>query len=235
MSATSSPSGIRVLVVDDERALRGIRRVLEARGHEVVTATNLAEAMKEAERQQIDVAVVDWHLEHETGGDVCKALSEILPSPIVIVITGDDGEHVQKRSYRAGACAHLPKPLDFEELDLLIRTLHRARNGGSIPPPGRSPFEIDDDLDQVSVDGVVLPLTPTQRKLIRLLCRNLDCIVCFEEVRAHLNGASKHALEQMLSDLRRRLGKRKNLIKTRSNGLLVCSKSHKSDEQHDED
>ena len=230
LSRKVPPSGIRVLVVDDEQlALRSVCRYLEPRGHEVVTATNLAEAMKEAKRQMIDVAVVDWHLEHETGGDVCKALSELLPPPIVIVITGEDGEDVQKRSYRAGACAHLSKPLDFEELDLLIRTFHRLRSDGSIPPPGDSPFKIGDG-DQVSVNGVVFSdFSSTQVELIRLLNRHLDRIVSREAARVHVKAASEHSIRQIVYEIRQKVGKKlgkkhRKLIKSVAGGLLICSK-----------
>ncbi len=226
--SSTPPSGICVLVVDDDEVLlRSTRNMLQARGHSVLTATNLAEAMEQASIQLVHVAVLDWVLEKESAAEVCAALEQLPQPPIVIVATGQLGEEVMQRSYAIGACAHLRKPYNPDELDGLIRNLHRLRTESSIPPPSCSPFHVDDDLDQVSVDGTVQDFSSARVELIRFLNRHLDQVVSLEDVRLHLNAASRHSTQQFVHEVRKRLDKHRKLIKTVSGGLLVCSKSAK--------
>lgn len=222
------PSSIRVLIVDDEEdALREMSRALRSRGHQVFGACNLKEATLQAHTNSVDVAVVDWALKRETGEDVCLMLKTLRPPPMVIVIAGKGGVDRRKRSYRAGAAAHLLKPVDPEELDLLMRRLHESRTEGSIPRPGRSPFDIAEELGQVRVNGALLHrLSHAQRALIRYLSWNVDRIVSLEELRKHLELASIHSTQELLSETRKNIGEHRALVETiRAEGVLVRSKS----------
>ena len=61
---------IRVLVVDDERPLREfVRRNLEVRGYEVLTAANGLEAMAAFNAQQVDLVILDIMMPHLDGLD----------------------------------------------------------------------------------------------------------------------------------------------------------------------
>jgi DNA-binding response OmpR family regulator len=222
------PPKVRVLVVDDdEKLIQSLRRSLGARGYVVFGAPDRDAAVEVAREDRVDVALVDWMLERETGDEVCAALRQLRPPPIVVVITGQTGKELEKRSYRAGACAHLFKPIDPEELDLLIRRLCEVRQSSSAPPPANCPFEFNADFTDVRVDGQSVPkLTLRQRELIRHLCMQLDSVVHWEDLARHLSLASRHATQELLSETRKVLGPHQHLIETvRGIGLRVRSKT----------
>ena len=61
---------IRILVADDERAIReGCRRVLSARGYQVLLAENGEEALAILSREPVDIAVVDLALHNSLFAD----------------------------------------------------------------------------------------------------------------------------------------------------------------------
>ena len=111
-----------VLVADDDEdilALVGLR--LERAGYEVVTAHNGLQALEIAERQPIDVAVIDVMMPGIDGHEVVRRLRarpETASIPI-LVLTAAAQEHVAEQSSEAGANAHMRKP--FSPKDLVVR------------------------------------------------------------------------------------------------------------------
>ena len=82
------PALIRVLVVDDHPAVRiGLRKLLEAEGtFLIVDAVGSAEvAMTVAEREWIDVAVVDYHLGGRNGLWLSRKLKRLTRPPRVVI------------------------------------------------------------------------------------------------------------------------------------------------------
>jgi EAL domain-containing protein (putative c-di-GMP-specific phosphodiesterase class I) len=79
----------RILVVDDDPLiLRSVERILSRAGYEVVTATDVAEAVRYASKMPIQAALVDYVLSHEDGLQVLARLREIQPACLRILMTG---------------------------------------------------------------------------------------------------------------------------------------------------
>lgn len=91
--ADRSTTSLRILVVDDDEMSRaGLRALLHAWGHEIVSAGSVEEAGRVAFRHpELDVALVDYRLpENKTGHDAVAAITTALGRMIeVIFITGD--------------------------------------------------------------------------------------------------------------------------------------------------
>lgn len=91
----------KILVVDDEPdILRFVERILEARGHSVVTAADGAQGLQLAGSERPDVIVLDLNLPHMDGHEVCRKLkSDEATSHIPIVVmtaayvSVDDADH----------------------------------------------------------------------------------------------------------------------------------------------
>jgi len=102
---------LRVLVVDDEDALRrAFRRVLEARGMEVVgEAANGAEAVEMAGYVDADVVLTDLRMPVMDGIQVARAISALDAPPKVIILSAYADPSLQNEATEAGASGWLLK------------------------------------------------------------------------------------------------------------------------------
>jgi CheY-like chemotaxis protein len=101
-----------ILVVDDEMLIAlDIQSQLEELGHTVHTAPSLASALALLERERIDVAIVDWHLQK----DISAPLTEFLRQrgvPFVLC----SGTGFDELAALFPAIPILPKPFASDEL-----------------------------------------------------------------------------------------------------------------------
>ena len=117
----------RVLVVDDDELIaRGYKRLLEARGYEVVVAPSVADAIGELERSvngpPYDHLVLDIRLPDGDGENVL-VFAESLPCvPGVVVVAAPENMDARRFSSLHGRCAYLPKPI---VIDTLIEAFER--------------------------------------------------------------------------------------------------------------
>jgi len=111
-----SPSGVRVLVVDDDELIcRQIASGLATSGYQVVTAHDGGGAIAQAEETPPDVAIVD--LEMPTGGlAVIRHLKQYGAAVHVIVMTGHDDEAHRRDAFDAGTDDFVVKPTGLTEL-----------------------------------------------------------------------------------------------------------------------
>jgi len=116
----------RVLIVDDERAIRlSLSGLLEKEGYEVVAAATFEEAI-EALGKGVDLVLTDLALGKSSGGmevlRVAKQQSEGTP---VVMITAHGSEKVAVLAMKAGADDYVPKPFDNDEIRMLVGRLLR--------------------------------------------------------------------------------------------------------------
>ena len=105
-----------VLAVDDEAAaLRILTLQLVQRGARVVAAHDGPEALRLAEEEHPDVAVVDVRMPGMNGIDILRSLKARYSIP-VIMITAAPNEADRRASREAGAEAYLAKPIDPDDL-----------------------------------------------------------------------------------------------------------------------
>ena len=103
-----------VLVVDDEAGIRhGLQRLFEKAGYFVHVASSSTEAIREAERERIDIAIVDVRLKNsESGIDLISELKVIEPDMIVLIVTGYGSIDTAVAAMKQGAAEYVVKPID---------------------------------------------------------------------------------------------------------------------------
>ncbi len=118
-----------ILVVEDDPLQRRlIKENLESEGHLVFDAPNGKDALHIAEQYPLDIAVIDFKLEMETGTEVIEQLLEKNPliTPLVVTAFGNIEHAVD--AIKKGAYDYIVKPLDFKKFLLVIeRALERQR------------------------------------------------------------------------------------------------------------
>ena len=121
-----APSGVRILVVDDDaRVRRMVASAMSRAGFHVFVADDGAPALTIAEQTPPDLAIVDFHMQ-TPGLDVVEKLKQLHGAAIwVAVVTGRDDETVRSSSFAAGADDVLIKPIMLP--DLTRRMIAAAR------------------------------------------------------------------------------------------------------------
>jgi two-component sensor histidine kinase len=126
MSLDGGPAP-RVLYIDDDDGLcRLVKRGLERRGYEVVTASNGRQGVEAAGAEPFDVVAIDHYMPGEVGLDFLARLSEAEGAPPVIYVTGSDEIQVAIAALKAGAADYVLKSGSDDFLALLANSLDQA-------------------------------------------------------------------------------------------------------------
>ncbi|HEU5211802.1 MAG TPA: response regulator [Gaiellaceae bacterium] len=115
----------RVLICDDEPALRDLMRIALIGDYVFEEAATVAEAIEAADRFRPDLILVDVMMPTGSGLDVVAHArnQRDLPRARTIVISAFTDEPDRRRAHEAGADAFMPKPFDPDELSALVRDL----------------------------------------------------------------------------------------------------------------
>lgn len=165
-----------VLVVDDEKALRDfVRRNLEVRGFNTLTASNGLEALALFHTQNVDLVILDLMMPRMDGLETIRRIRQESLAPIIVLSAlGEENDKIQ--ALNLGADDYLTKPFGVGELLARLQAvLRRARYTENPPRAGRvARGEIVADLErhQVTVAGVPVELTPTEFSLLVYLMEN---------------------------------------------------------------
>jgi signal transduction histidine kinase/ActR/RegA family two-component response regulator len=115
----ASSSGMRILVVDDNRdSAESLAMLLKLFGNDVRSVYDGRLALEVATAYRPDVVLLDIGLPGLDGLQVCQGLRKLagIRQPLVIAMTGYGQEEDQRRSQQAGFDAHMVKPVDLETL-----------------------------------------------------------------------------------------------------------------------
>ena len=106
-----------LLLVDDDTVFRErLAKALAARGCEVRTAPDTAEAVALAEAESPELAVLDLRMPGESGLDLLRRLKAIDPTTRVLILTGYGSIATAMEAVRAGAVHYLTKPVDADAI-----------------------------------------------------------------------------------------------------------------------
>ena len=109
-------------IIEDEAVLgRNVARALQADGHSVHLSATGVEGLERAQSDQPDLVLLDLRLPDLPGLDVLEGIQSRGQAPPVLIMTAYASVPDAVRAMRAGACDYLEKPIDLEELKLLVQ------------------------------------------------------------------------------------------------------------------
>jgi two-component system response regulator MprA len=203
---------MRLLVVDDDRALRDVlRRALSLSGYEIRIAETGSEALAEVNGGVPDAVVLDVGLPDIDGLEVCRLLRREGNRVPVLMLTARDTVSDRIDGLDAGADDYLVKPFDIDELKARLRALLR-RAGAEGDVDGGLTFEdlkLDPARHGVVVGEQFVELTRTEYQLLELLMLNprrvLPHSLIYDRVWGYDFGPTSNALRVYVGYLRRKL------------------------------
>jgi two-component system, OmpR family, response regulator MprA len=203
---------MRVLIIDDDRALRdALRRALTLAGYEIDTAPSGEAGLARLAEERPDAVVLDIGLGGMDGLEACRRLRAAGDRIPVLMLTARDSVDDRIDGLDAGADDYLVKPFDVGELKARLRALMRRANDADVPAGGLSfaGLRLDPGRHGVVVGDVFAELTRTEYQLLELLMRHprqvLTHDVIYDRVWGYDFGPASNALRVYVSYLRRKL------------------------------
>jgi two-component system response regulator HydG len=111
----------RILVADDEESHRiMLRAVLQEEGYEVAEAADGPEAIRAVEQEPFDLILLDLRMPSMNGIEALMEVRKISPYVPVLMMTAYASVKTAVDAMKTGAFEYLIKPLDIDELKVLI-------------------------------------------------------------------------------------------------------------------
>ncbi|MEK4752684.1 sigma-54 dependent transcriptional regulator [Priestia sp. FSL R5-0597] len=109
-----------VLILDDEPAIGSSLRFALETNYEVTNLTEVPEAYQFLRSQPVHVVLLDWRLGEYNGLEVLSKIKDIQPQTSIIMMTAYGTIESSIEAIKRGAYHYITKPLDIEELHILI-------------------------------------------------------------------------------------------------------------------
>jgi len=209
-SLLGDAAGMRILVVDDEPAVRSsLERALRLDGYEVALATDGREALDALTGSPADAVVLDLLMPQLDGLEVCRRLRAAGDRTPVLMLTARDQVADRVSGLDAGADDYLVKPFALEELSARLRALLRRTAADDDRELLRfADLTLDLSAHEARRGERAVELTRTEFLLLELLLRHprqvLPRSVIFEHVWGYDFGSTSNSLEVYVGYLRRK-------------------------------
>lgn len=203
-------SSTRLLLVEDDLKLaRTVRRGLEREGYTVDLAHTGDEALAHADARDYDAVILDVLLPGLDGHAVCRTLRERDRWVPVLMLTalGDVAERI--RGLDTGADDYLVKPFDFGELVARLRALIRRGPSERPTPIQVGELRADPLTRVVTWAGHACELTPREYDLLEFMLRRPGQLITRAQLLDHVwsegYGGSPNVVDVYIGYLRRKL------------------------------
>jgi DNA-binding NtrC family response regulator len=119
----------RILIVDDEAFIReNLERILAEEGYHPYSTDNGDDAVKKVSEADVDLVLLDLNLGAESGLDVLRAMREVDPDVLVIIITGYGTVESAVEALKMGAYDYIKKPFKADAIRLIVKLALETQN-----------------------------------------------------------------------------------------------------------
>jgi DNA-binding response OmpR family regulator len=201
---------VKILLVEDsQRLLRSLGQGLKKLGYAVDLAGDGEQGLALAETYDYHVIVLDLMLPGLPGLEVLRRLRARGRDTHILILSARDGVQDRVRGLQLGADDYLVKPFAFEELCARLQALVRRRHQAKAPVIRLGPLEIDSSRRQVSRNGGIVHLTPSEYALLEFLAYQRGRVFSQEQLVEHLHRSdsevSSNVVEVLVSGLRKKI------------------------------
>jgi two-component system OmpR family response regulator len=210
-TATATDRKSRVLVVDDEENITFLLdSALRHFGFDVKVTSNGRDALREVERFNPDVMLLDVMLPDLDGFEIVRRLRTDGQKVPVLFLTARDTVDDKVRGLTLGGDDYVTKPFSLEEVVARLQVILRRQGvGQSSSRLLLADLELDDDAHVVRRAGHTIDLSPTEYNLLRFLLLNAGRVLSRNQILDHVwqydFGGHATVVETYVSYLRKKI------------------------------
>jgi two-component system KDP operon response regulator KdpE len=203
---------LRILVVDDEKAIRHfLRASLSSHGYNVFESATGKEALERSVSSHPDAFILDLGLPDMDGIEVIRHIRKRTKTPIVILSVREDVSD-KILALDAGADYYLTKPFSTGELFARLRSVVRRLLSSEKEEVFRTgKLTMDITKHRVTVNGEEVNLSPTEYDILKLLILNPGKVLTHTQILRQVWNKSEdfegilHLLRVTISNLRSKI------------------------------
>ncbi len=132
--------GALILVADDDRGFcANVKDILIGKGYRISVVYDGGSAVQRARENNFDIMLLDMRMPVLNGLETYLAVRNMRPDVVAIVITGYSAEvsNEVERAIQESAYTCLEKPIDMDNLVLLLEKIKEQKDTGTLRKPGR--------------------------------------------------------------------------------------------------
>jgi DNA-binding response OmpR family regulator len=198
-----------LLVEDDKKAARVLKKGLEEEGFVVDTASSGTEGEYLASISDYDLILLDWLLPGKAGIELCRDLRARGLSTPILMLTAKDAIADRIAGLNTGADDYLTKPFAFAELLARIRALLRRAETTRPAVLRVGDLALDPVTHRVTRGGVAVSLTTKEYAILEFLMQHAGEVVTRMQLGEHVWEAEHDNLTNLVdvhvSHLRRKI------------------------------
>jgi two-component system phosphate regulon response regulator PhoB len=213
-----------VLIVDDERDLVSLVDFnLRQAGFETMLANTGEQALSHLRRRVPDLVLLDLMLPDISGVEICRQIkSDPRTRHVPVIMLTAKGEEVDRVvGFELGAEDYVTKPFSVRELVLRVRAVLRRASGAPATDRARErlgAIRVDVAAHRAYVEGVELPLTPIEFKLLVTLMSRAGRVQSRDQLLSDVWEMSAEVetrtVDTHVKRLREKLGSARDLLET---------------------
>ena len=201
-----------ILVVDDDlRILKLLKRDLQLEGYRVTTATGGMMALQLIGNEEPDLVILDIMMPEMDGLQVCEHIRQLSQVPIIMLTAKTQSEDVI-HGLEIGADDYIVKPFSIDVVLARVRAvLRRTKFPKEMTQAALTSGELHVDVAQhtVILAGEEAKLTPTEYRLLCLLARNAGRVMSPDRLLTEVWGweyrGDSHLLQVAINRLRKKI------------------------------
>ncbi len=216
----------RISVIDDEEDIQDIIRInLLAEGYDVSCFSSAEAALKALESSVPDLLILDIMMPGIDGFEFCRrvrARDSWKQIPIIFLSAKSD-EIDKVLGLELGGDDYMTKPFSVKELKSRVKAMFRRMTRAESTEPhagvlAHEGIELNPEHYSLTVDGESVDLTKTEFEILRLLLANPGKIFTRDNIIDSIKGQDVYVIDRTIDvhvmNLRKKLGRYKNVIKT---------------------
>ena len=194
-----------ILVVDDEKEIvNAIEIYLNKEGYNIIKAYNGNQALKEIEKQEVHLVILDIMMPDLDGIQTAKKIREKYTMPI-IMLSAKSEDYDKVLGLNTGADDYITKP--FNPIELIARVnsgIRRYTEFGNISKQQNNLFktgdlEINDETKEVTLDGKNIKFTPTEYNILKFLLKNKGKVYSIEQIYENVWEEESYGAENIIA------------------------------------
>src|SRR6202166_183216 len=203
----------RIWVIEDDRAVqKALKRLFEGEGFAVDIAGNGPSGLDMFRAAAPSVLVLDLSLPGMPGQDVCREISQAVPSLPIVILSAKTEVMDKVLLLELGAHDYVTKP--FSPRELLARVRTAMRRSTRTPPTDTFEFDqvqVDFTKMELLRDGQPMQLTAQEFKVLKFMIQNAERVLSRAEMLSHVwgyhNYPSTRTVDNHILRLRQKLEK----------------------------